>query len=89
MKYKNSYNEGNFKVYFEKYKNICIDKEITNKNVQKIDKTRFCADCSRVYQIIILDCHKPMLLTDLDNREYIISIKKRVLAVKKKQCRQY
>ena len=39
-----------------------------------MDETRFCAGCGRVHWVIIFDPNKPMLLTNPDNWEYIISV---------------
>lgn len=33
IKYKNTYNKDNFQDYFEKYKNIYIDKGIIDKDI--------------------------------------------------------
>lgn len=33
IEYKNIYNKNDFYIYFEKYKNICINKIIVNKNI--------------------------------------------------------
>lgn len=40
-----------------------------------MDETGFCIGCDRVYEVITLDFSKPLLLTDPDNWEYIISVK--------------
>ena len=71
---KNAHNEDDFQDYFEKYKNIRIDKGIPDEDVWNIDGTRFCAGCGRAHWIITLDPNKPILLTDPDNREYITSV---------------
>ena len=39
-----------------------------------MDETGFCAGCGRAHWVITLDPEKPMLLTNPDNREYIISM---------------
>lgn len=67
MKCKNAYNEDDFQDYFKKYKNICTDKKIADKNIQNIHKTRFCVDCDKAYQVITLKLNKPMLLTNPAN----------------------
>ena len=36
-----------------------------------MDETRFQTGCGRAYWVIILDSDKLLLLTNLDNREYI------------------
>ena len=74
MERKNAHKEDDFQKYFVKYKNICIDKGIVDKNVWNMDEIRFCTSCSRAHWVINLDPDKPMLLTDLDNREYITSV---------------
>lgn len=67
MEYKNAHNEDDFQDYFEKYKDMCIDKKIVDENLWNIDKTRFYPDYLKIYWVIILDPDKPMILTDLDN----------------------
>ena len=71
MEQKNAHNEKDFLEYFEKYKDICIEKEITDENVWNMDETRFCAGCDGAHWVIIFDSNKFILLTNPDNREYI------------------
>ena len=40
-----------------------------------MDEPGFCIDCGRAYWVITLDPSKLLLLTDPDNREYIILVK--------------
>ena len=39
-----------------------------------MDEIGFCAGCGRAHWVINLDLDKPMLLTDPNNQEYIISV---------------
>ena len=39
-----------------------------------MDGVGFCASCGRAHWVITFDSNKSMLLIDLDNREYIISV---------------
>ena len=71
---KNAHNEDDFKDYFEKYKGIRIDKGITDEDTGNMDETGFRAGCGRAHWIITLDPNKPLLLIDLENREYITSV---------------
>ena len=71
---KNAHDEDDFKKYFEKHKDIRIDKGIANEEVLNIDKTKFRASCGRAHWVITLDPNKPLLLTNPDNREYITSV---------------
>ena len=71
---KNAHNEGDFMEYFEKYKDIRIEKRIADEDVWNIDETGFCAGCSRAHWVITLDPNKLLLLKDPDNREYITSV---------------
>ena len=64
---KNAHNESDFREYFEKYKDIRIEKGIVDKDVWNMDETGFCAGCSKVHWVITLDPEKPILLTDPDN----------------------
>ena len=74
MECKNAYNEKDFPEYFEKYKDICIENGIADENVWNIDEIGFCICCGRAHWVITLGPDKPMLLTDPDNREYIILV---------------
>ena len=60
--------------YFEKYKDIRIEKRFADEDVWNIDETGFCVGCGTAHWVIILDLDKPLLLTDPDNREYITSV---------------
>lgn len=40
-----------------------------------MNETKFCASYNRVYQIIIFDLNKLLLLTESNNQKYIISVK--------------
>ena len=68
---KNAYNEDNFMEYFEKYKDIRIEKEIEDGDIWNMDETGFRVGYGRANWVITLDPNKPLLLTDSDNREYI------------------
>ena len=74
MERKNAHNEDDFQEYFEKYKDIRIDKGIADEDVWNMDETGFRAGCGRAHWVITLDPDKLMLLTDPDNREYITSV---------------
>ncbi len=60
--------------YFEKYKDIRIEKRIADEDVWNKDETGFCAGCGRVHWVIIFNSNKPLLLTDPDNQDYITSV---------------
>ena len=68
---KNAHNEDDFQEYFEKYKDIRIDKRIADEDVWNINETGFRAGYGRAHWVITLDSDKPLLLTD---REYITSV---------------
>lgn len=44
--------------YYEKYKDIYIEKEIIGKNISDIDKTKFYVRYNKAHQVIILDLDK-------------------------------
>ncbi len=73
---KNAQNEDDFMEYFEKYKDIRIEKRIADEDVLNIDEIGFRAGCGRVHWVITLDPDKLLLLTDPDHREYITSSKR-------------
>lgn len=72
MKRKNAYNEKGFQEYFEKQKDICIEKRMVDEDIQNMDKIRFCLSCDKTYWVITIDSDKSILLTDLNHKEYII-----------------
>ena len=49
VKRKNAHNKDNFQKYFEKYKDICIDKGITDNNVWNINETEFRAGFGKAH----------------------------------------
>lgn len=65
------HNIKNFIIYFEKYKEIRIQKGITDANVWNMDKTRFCIGYEVVHWVIIIDVKKKLLLSNSDNREIL------------------
>ncbi len=71
---KTPHNESDFWEYFEKDKDIRIDKGVADEDFWNMDETGFRAGCGRAHWVITLDPEKPMLLTDPDNREYITSV---------------
>lgn len=74
IEYKNGYNGDDFQEYFEKYKNIFIDKKIAYKDIWNIDETRFCIDYGKAYWVITFDSNKLIFLTYPDNQKYIILV---------------
>lgn len=40
-----------------------------------MNETGFCVGCDKAHWVITIDRNKSLLLTDPDNREYIISVK--------------
>lgn len=74
IEYKNTYNKDDFQEYFEKYKKICTNKRITDKNIQNINEIRFYINYYKANQVIIFDINKPIILINLDNQKYIISV---------------
>ena len=67
IKYKNAYNESDFKEYFEKYKAIYIEKNIVNENIYSINKIEFCTSCYRTSLVTTLHPNKSLILIDPDN----------------------
>lgn len=75
VKRNNAHNEKNFQEYFKKDKDICIEKQILDKNVWNIDETGYCAGCDKANLVINLDSDKLILSIDSDNWEYITLVK--------------
>lgn len=49
VKRKYAHNEAKFKEYFEKYKNIHIEKRIADEDVWNMDEIEFCTGCDKAY----------------------------------------
>lgn len=55
---KNIYNVKDFAAYFEKYKDICIQRDIIDINVWNMDEIEFCIRCRILYWVITIDMKK-------------------------------
>ena len=58
-------------IYFEKYKEIRIQKGITDANVWNMDERGFRIGCGIAHWVITMDVEKRLLLSDADNREFL------------------
>lgn len=68
---KKAHNIQDFIIYFEKYKEIRIQKNITNADVWNMDKTEFCIKYEVAHYIITIDIEKKQLLSNPKNREFL------------------
>ena len=68
---KNAHNIEDFTIYFEKYKEIRIQRGITDANVWNMDETGFRIGCGVAHWVITMDAEKKLLLSDPDNREFL------------------
>ena len=68
---KNAHNVKYFMIYFEKYKEIRIQKGITDANVWNMDERGFRVGCGIAHWVITMDAEKRLLLSDPDNREFL------------------
>lgn len=68
---KNAHNIKDFTIYFKKYKEIPIQRGITDADVWNIDETGFRVGGRVVYWFITMDKEKKLLLSDPDNREFL------------------
>ncbi len=55
---KNAHNIKDFPIYFEKYKEICIQRGITDAGVWSMDETRFCVRCGLTHWVITIDAER-------------------------------
>ena len=70
---KNAHSVEDFMIYFEKYKEIRIQKGITDAYVWNIDETGFRIGCGIAHWAITTDAEKKLLLLDPDNRKFLTS----------------
>ena len=68
---KNAHNIEDFTIYFEKYKEIRIQRGITDADVWNMDETGFCVEYKVAYLVSTMDAEKKLLLSDPDNREFL------------------
>lgn len=62
------------KYYFICFLDVCKKLEIKRQNLYNINKIDFRIKCDKAYIVIILKISKRFVLTNVDNRNYIILI---------------
>lgn len=68
---KNAHNIKDFTIFFKKYKEIYIQRDIIDADVWNMDETGFCIGYGAVYWVITINVEKKLLLSDPDNREFL------------------
>ena len=72
---KDAFNVQDLENYFKKLKITRDEFDILNLNIWNMNKTSFRVDCDKSRIVITLDVNKNIRMTDLDNRDYITTIK--------------
>ena len=72
---KNSHSVKSLKEYFAAYKSIKEKLGVADQDTWNMDETGFRVGCGKAHWVITTNPNRPLLLSDPDNRDYLISVK--------------
>ena len=75
VKRKETHNEKELMLHFRRFHQTCKELELKKRDLYNMNETSFRIDVDRTQTVITIKSHKRLLLTDANNRDYIILIK--------------
>ena len=74
MERKNTHNTKTLRLHFQRFRDVCAKIRLKRGDLYNINETKFRIDCDKAHIVITMKSKKKLVLTDVENRDYIMSI---------------